>query len=66
MIDQIDLTDMSVNQLVAIYNNLNKDVVDTRIGYHQQKQKHDIMRIKKKLIFLKQTSEYVLDYEGKL
>lgn len=63
MIDQIDLTGLSVNQLVAIYNSLNKDAVD---NYQQQKQKHEIMRIKKKLISLKQTSEYVLDYEGRL
>lgn len=63
MIEQIDLTGLSVNQLVAIYNSLNKDAVD---NYQQQKQKHEIMRIKKKLISLKQTSEYVLDYEGRL
>jgi len=63
MIEQIDLTGLSVNQLVAIYNSLNKDAVDS---YQQQKQKHEIMRIKKKLISLKQTSEYVLDYEGRL
>jgi hypothetical protein len=63
MIEQIDLTGLSVNQLVAIYNSLNKDAVDS---YQQQKQKHEIMRIKKKLISLKQTSEYVLDYEGTL
>ncbi len=63
MIEQIDLTGLSVNQLVAIYNSLNKDAVDS---YQQQKQKHEIMRIKKKFISLKQTSEYVLDYEGTL
>ena len=63
MIEQIDLTGLSVNQLVAIYNSLNKNVAD---NYQQQKQKHEIMRIKKKLISLKQTSEYVLDYEGRL
>ena len=63
MIDQIDLTGLSVNQLIAIYNSLNKNVAD---NYQHQKQKHEIMRIKKKLISLKQTSEYVLDYEGRL
>ena len=35
MIEQIDLTGLSVNQLVAIYNSLNKDAVDS---YQQQKE----------------------------
>tara|TARA_R110000822_G_scaffold117893_2_gene250412 strand:+ start:615 stop:812 length:198 start_codon:yes stop_codon:yes gene_type:complete len=65
MIDQIDLTDMSVNQLVMIYNFINRDV-NTSVGYNQQKEQHDILRIKKKLINMGQLSNYVLHYEGKL
>ena len=65
MIDQIDLTDMSVNQLVMIHNFINRDV-KTSVGYNQQKEQHDILRIKKKLINMGQLSNYVLDYEGKL
>ena len=63
MIDQINLTDLSVNQLVVIYNHINERDVD---GYNKQKAKHDILRIKKKLINIDQLSEYVLEYEGKL
>ena len=63
MINQINLTDLSVNQLVVIYNHINeRDVA----GYNKQKAKHDILRIKKKLINIDQLSEYVLEYEGKL
>jgi hypothetical protein len=65
MIDQIDLTDMSVNQLVMIHNFINRDV-KTSVGYNQQKEQHDILRIKKKLINMGQLSNYVLDYEGQL
>ena len=65
MIDQIDLTDMSVNQLVMIHNFINRDV-KTSVGYNQQKEQHDILRIKKKLINMGQLSNYVLDYEGEL
>ena len=65
MIDQIDLTDMSVNQLVMIHNFINRDV-KTSVGYNQQKEHHDILRIKKKLINMGQLSNYVLDYEGQL
>ena len=63
MIDQINLTGLSVNQLVVIYNHINEREVD---GYNKQKAKHDILRIKKKLINIDQLSEYVLEYEGKL
>jgi len=65
MIDQIDLTDMSVNQLVMIHNFINRDV-KTSVGYNQQKKQHDILRIKKKLINMGQLSNYVLHYEGQL
>ena len=65
MIDQIDLTDMSVNQLVMIHNFINRDVKKS-VGYNQQKEQHDILRIKKKLINMGQLSNYVLDYEGQL
>jgi len=65
MIDQIDLTDMSVNQLVMIHNFINRDV-KTSVGYNQQKEQHDILRIKKKLINMGQLSNYVLHYEGQL
>ena len=63
MIDQINLTGLSVNQLVVIYNHINEIAVD---GYNQQKAKHDILRIKKKLINMNELSEYVFEYEGKL
>ena len=65
MIDQIDLTDMSVNQLVMIHNFINRDV-NTSVGYNQQKEQHEILRIKKKLINMGQLSNYVLQYEGQL
>ena len=41
MIDQIDFTDMSVNQLVMIHNFINRDV-NTSVGYNQQKEQHEI------------------------
>ena len=63
MIDQINLADLSVNQLVMIYNHINEIAVD---GYNKQKAKHDILRIKKKLINMNELSDYVLQYEGKL
>jgi len=65
VIDQIDLTDMSVNQLVMIHNFINRDV-NTSVGYNQQKEQHEILRIKKKLINMNAVSKYVLQYEGKL
>lgn len=63
MIDQINLTGLSVDQLVMIYNHINEIAVD---GYNKQKAKHDILRIKRRLINIDQLSEYVLEYEGKL
>ena len=63
MIDQINLTGLSVNQLVMIYNHINEIAVE---GYNKQKAKHDILRIKRRLINIDQLSEYVLEYEGKL
>ncbi len=62
----IDFTDMSVNKLVMIYNSINKDVVDTSLGYHQQKEQREILRIKQQLINMGACSNYVLNYEGKL
>ena len=63
MIDQITLTDLSVNQIVAYYNHINVKDVE---GYELQKQKQDIHRIKNKLINLQVCGELVRNYEGRL
>lgn len=61
MIDQINLTDLSVNQMIEYYNHINKITVE---GYNKQKVKHDVERIKNKLINLKVCSELLRRYEG--
>ena len=63
MIDQINLTDLGVNQIVAYYNHINVKEVE---GYELQKKKQDIHRIKNKLINLQACSELLRNYEGRL
>ncbi len=63
MIDQITLTDLSVNQIVAYYNHIN---IKQAEGYELQKKKQDIHRIKNKLINLQVCGELVRNYEGRL
>lgn len=61
MIDQINLTDLSVNQMIVYYNHIRCIKVE---GYNKQKVKHDVERIKNKLINLKVCSELLRRYEG--
>jgi|TARA_R110000751_G_scaffold239934_1_gene340599 hypothetical protein len=63
MIEQINLTDLSVNQMIAYYNHINMQDAE---GYNKQKVKHDIDRIKNKLINLKVCGELLRQYEGRL
>ena len=62
----INLADISVNQLCEYYNHINRDVVHTHNGYHQQRDNDTILQIKKLLVHRGVLSHYVLDYEGKL
>jgi hypothetical protein len=63
MIDQINLTDLSVNQMIAYYNHINDVVVE---GYNKQKTTHEINRIKNKLINLQLCGELLRNYKGRL
>ena len=54
-IDMINLNQLSVNQLIVIYN-----------GYDQQLEQYERSCIKQKLINMGACSNYVLQYEGKL
>jgi hypothetical protein len=62
----IDFSEFSVGQLCAYYNHINRDVVDTKMGYHQQKNSQHILDIKKLLVHRGHCSPIVLEYEGKL
>jgi len=63
MIDQINLSDLNVNQMIAYYNHINTKELE---GYELQKQKQDIHRIKNKLINLQVCGELLRNYEGRL
>jgi hypothetical protein len=62
----IDLTGLSVREIVEVYNYINRDVVDTHSGYDQQRNQEQLLEIKKLLVHRGVCSPYVLDYEGKL
>jgi hypothetical protein len=62
----IDFSGLSLSEIVEVYNYINRDIVDTKNGYHQQRNLEQLLEIKKLLVHKGVCSPYVLDYEGKL
>ena len=58
----LNLKDLCVNELCIIHNSLLRQSTE----YEKHRAKHEMNRIKNKLISMGQLSNYVLDYEGKL
>ena len=47
----IDLTGLSVREIVEVYNYINRDIVATENGYHQQRNQEQLLEIKKLLLY---------------
>jgi len=62
----IDFSGLSLSEIIEVYNYINRDIVATENGYHQQRNQEQLLEIKKLLVHKGVCSHYVLEYEGKL